>query len=115
MYSPQIKRLASPVFVFVALAISGPALAGVRPDDRGSLRGVGTTSRSLPVRPDDRSAVRGPGGATEFTAAARPDNRAGIRGIGQTNVAGFTTSAYGAPPEISMAPSTSGIVKQATS
>jgi hypothetical protein len=114
MYTSQIKRFASPLFVVVALAFTGTALAGMRPDDRGSVRGVGTTSRILPVRPDDRSAVRG-AGAIEFAGAVRPDNRAGIRGIGYTSGGGFTTSAYGAPPEISSAPPTSGIVKQRTS
>jgi hypothetical protein len=114
MYTSKIKRLASPLFVVVALAFTGTALAGVRPDDRGTLRGVGTTSRFLPVRPDDRSAIRG-AGAIEFTAAVRPDNRAGIRGIRYTSDGGFTTGAYGAPPEISLAPPTSGIVKQRTS
>ena len=74
MFTSQIKRLASPVFVMVALAIAGPALAGPQPDNRGSVRAVGTTSDG-----------------------------------------GFKTGAYGAPPPISLAPPTSGIVNHQTS
>ncbi len=74
---------------FLALAV--PALAGIRPDDRSGVRGVGPATAAAAVRPDDRPGLRGVGATNAATVAQpdsraefgalRPDARAGDRGV----------------------------------
>jgi hypothetical protein len=75
------------VLVVAVLVFAVAAQAGVRPDDRSGVRGVGAMSGSIQVRPDDRAGLRGPGadfqGDVSVAASLRPDDRAGLRGIGR--------------------------------
>jgi hypothetical protein len=71
----------------VAVAMLAPAVAtaGVRPDDRAGIRGIGATvsAASAAVRPDDRAGIRGVRATVPApVVAVRPDDRAGIRGPG---------------------------------
>jgi hypothetical protein len=61
--SPRRVAVAA-LMAAVAAAIAGPALAGVRPDDRAGLRSPGITAHVASAR-----------------HATRPDDRAGIRGV----------------------------------
>jgi len=89
-----MRRVGAPMTVILtSLALALPAVAGVRPDDRAGLRGIGATPAPAYVHPDDRpglrvvrstnaSAVGRPDGRALLRVASplRPDDRAGFRG-----------------------------------
>jgi len=91
-----MKRVGAPISVILAsLALGVTAVAGVRPDDRAGLRGIGATPGPTYVRPDDRAGLRvvgatnpsligRPDGRSLLGAdrPLRPDDRAGFRGAG---------------------------------
>ena len=68
--------------VTLALLLPAAVAAGVRPDDRAGIRGIGAAApqaQSFP-RPDDRAGRRGIGSPQQTVSGVRPDDRAGLRG-----------------------------------
>jgi hypothetical protein len=94
--STSRELVMSAVGLIAATLVASTAAAGVRPDDRGGLLGVGATSAAatVPVRPDDRSGRIGIGAVTDpvddvtpiavasVNTPVRPDDRTEPRGPG---------------------------------